>query len=117
MILCMQQISHPYISFMEKQAAKTKVFTQESLRELQEQMHLHAEKLETMTMELASVSESAEAQEEVLDTLNEQTEECIQKLVDNKAQKEFMRYALLQEPKSALGKLVSEAWKKFKKWW
>ena len=49
--------------------------------------------------------------------LNEQTEECIQKLVDNKAQKEFMRYALLQEPKSALGKLVSEAWKKFKKWW
>ena len=35
----------------------------------------------------------------------------------NKAQKEFMRYALLQEPKSALGKLVSEAWKKFKKWW
>lgn len=28
-----------------------------------------------------------------------------------------MRYALLQEPKSALGKLVSEAWKKFKKWW
>ncbi len=70
-----------------------------------------------MTMELVAVSASVEAQEEVLDTLNEQTEECIQRLVDNKAQKEFMRYALLQEPKSALGKLVSEAWKKFKKWW
>ena len=46
--------------------------------------------------------------------MNEQTEECIQKLVDNKAQKEFMRYALLQELKSALGKLVSEAWKNSK---
>ena len=147
-------IGRGYKRGMEKQAAKTKVFTQESLKELQEQMHLHAEqdiaehpeifqgeslkeiekgrnsdwskeyyirqkaeKLEAMTMELASVSASVEAQEEVLDTLNEQTEECIQKLVDNKAQKEFMRYALLQEPKSALGKLVSEAWKKFKKWW
>lgn len=103
------------------------IFQGESLKEIEKgrnsdwskeyYIRQKAEKLETMTMELASVSASVEAQEEILDTLNEQTEECIQKLVDNKAQKEFMRYALLQEPKPALGKLVSEAWKKFKKWW
>lgn len=28
-----------------------------------------------------------------------------------------MRYAFLPEPKTALGKLVSGAWKKFKEWW
>lgn len=33
----------------------------------------------------------------------------LQIVVDNKAQKEFMRYALLKKSKSALGKLVSEA--------
>lgn len=28
-----------------------------------------------------------------------------------------MRYAFLTEPKSELGKLISGAWKRFKKWW
>lgn len=108
-------------------AEHPEIFQGESLKEIEKgrnsdwskeyYIRQKAEKLEAMTMELASVSASVEAQEEVLDTLNEQTEECIQKLVDNKARKEFMRYALLQEPKSALGKIVSEAWKKFKKWW
>ena len=139
---------------MERQAAKTKVFTQESLKYLQEQMHINAEtdmqehpeifqgeslkeiekgrnsdwskeyyirqkaeQLEDMTARLTSVSESVEAKEEMLESLNEQTEECVQKLVETEAQKEFMRYAFLSEPKTALGKLVSGAWKKFKHWW
>ena len=68
-------------------------------------------------MQLASVSASVEAQEEVLDTLTEQTEACVQKLVETEAQKEFMRYAFLTEPKSLIGKMVSDAWKSFKKWW
>lgn len=41
----------------------------------------------------------------------------MQKLVEAEAQKEFMRYAFLEEPKSVIGKLVSGAWKKFKVWW
>ena len=53
----------------------------------------------------------------MLDTLNEQTEACVQKLVETEAQKEFMRYPFLTEPKSELGRLISGAWKKFKKWW
>lgn len=147
-------VGHGYKRGMEKQAAKTKVFTQESLKELQEQMHIHAEKdmeehpeifegeslkeiekgrnsdwskeffikqkaetLEALTSQLATVSASVEAQEEVLDTLTEQTEACVQKLVETEAQKEFMRYAFLKEPKSLIGKMVSDAWKSFKKWW
>ena len=37
-------VGRGYRRGLEKQAAKTKVFTQESLKELQEQMHIHAEK-------------------------------------------------------------------------
>ena len=58
-----------------------------------------AETLEALTSQLASVSASVEAQEEVLDTLTEQTEACVQKLVETEVQKEFMRYAFLKEPK------------------
>ena len=28
-----------------------------------------------------------------------------------------MRYAFLKEPKTVIGKLVSDAWKQFKTWW
>ena len=33
------------------------------------------------------------------------------------AQKESMRYAFLEEPKTVLGKPVSGAWKKSQAWW
>lgn len=64
-----------------------------------------------------AVSASVEAAENRLEGFNEQAEETIQKLVEAEAQKEFMRYAFFEEPKSALGKIVPSAWKKFKNWW
>lgn len=70
-----------------------------------------------MNSKLETVSTTLEAKESTIAELNEQTEVTIQKLVETEAQKEFMRYAFLQEPKSELGKLVSGAWKKFKSWW
>ena len=42
-----------------------------------------------------------------------QTEETIQTMVETEAQKEFMRYAFLKEPKTPIGKLVAGAWRKF----
>lgn len=41
----------------------------------------------------------------------------IQTMVETEAQKEFMRYAFLKEPKTPIGKLVAGAWRKFKEWW
>ncbi len=38
-------------------------------------------------------------------------------MVDTEAQKEFIRYAFLKEPKTTIGKIVSGAWRKFKEWW
>ena len=139
---------------LQKQVAKTRVFTQESLTELQDKMHQYAEdqmnehpeifegedlkeiekgrnndwskeyfvrkKAETlaiMDMQLSDMSIEAKAKEETIKELDEQVEETVQNLVQNEAQKEFMRYAFLENPKTSLGKLVSETWKKFKKWW
>lgn len=147
-------IGRGYKRGMEKQVAKTKVFTQESLRELQEQMHIQAEKdmeehpeifegeslkaiekgrnndwskeyfirqkaeiLENLNSELESVTATVEATECTLEGLQERTEECIKDMVETEAQKEFMRYAFLEEPKTQLGKLVAGVWKKFKTWW
>lgn len=55
--------------------------------------------------------------ETVLEELNKQTEKTIQTMVETEAQKEFMRYAFLKEPKTPIGKLVAGAWWKFKEWW
>lgn len=52
-----------------------------------------------------------------MEELNKQTEETIQMMVETEAQKEFMRYAFLKEPKTPIGKLVAGAWRKFKEWW
>lgn len=147
-------IGRGYKRGMEKQTAKTKVFTQDSLTELQEKMHIRAdqdmeahpeifegeslkeiekgrnsdwskeffirqkaETLEELNSTLESVSATIEATESTISVLNEQTEATIQKLVETEAQKEFMRYAFLQEPKTAIGKLVSGAWRQFESWW
>lgn len=147
-------IGHGYKRGMKKQAAKTKVFTTESLHELQEKMHRKAEQdmeehpeifegeslkeiekgrnsdwtkefyirqkekaLEDLNSQYEVLSASVEAAENILEEFNEQAEETVQKLVEAEAQKEFMRYAFLEEPKTALGKLVSGAWKRFKAWW
>ena len=147
-------IGQGYKRGMKKQAAKTKVFTTESLHELQDKMHQKAEQdmeehpeifegeslkeiekgrnsdwtkefyirqkekaLEDLNSQYEALSASVEAAENTLEGFNEQAEETVQKLVEAEAQKEFMRYAFLEEPKSVIGKLVSGAWKKFKAWW
>ena len=147
-------IGQGYKRGMKKQAAKTKVFTTESLHELQEKMHQKAEQdmeehpeifegeslkeiekgrnsdwtkefyirqkekaLEDLNSQYEALSASVEAAENTLEGFIEQAEETVQKLVEAEAQKEFMRYAFLEEPKSVIGKLVSGAWKKFKAWW
>ncbi len=99
-------IGRGYKRGMQKQAAKTRIFTQESLTELQDKMHKYAEQ------EMNEHPEIFEGED-----LNKQTEEAIQKMVDTEAQKEFMRYAFLKEPKTTIGKIVSGAWRKFKEWW
>lgn len=64
--------------------------------------------MEELNSKLEAVSATVEATESTIKALNEQTEATIQKIVETEAQKEFMRYAFLQEPKSELGKLIGE---------
>ena len=147
-------IGRGYKRGMQKQAAKTRVFTQESLTELQDKMHKYAEQemnehpeifegedlkeiekgrnsdwskeffvrkkaeaLESLNEQYAETTNAVEVNETVLEELNKQTEETIQTMVETEAQKEFMRYAFLKEPKTPIGKLVAGAWRKFKEWW
>jgi len=147
-------IGSGYTRGMNKQVAKTKVFTQESLRVLQEKMHAKAEqdmashpeifegesikeiekgrnsdwskeffirqkaeKAELMDAHLAEVASEVTAYENTLTKLNEQMEKEVHYIVETEAQKDFMKLAFLENPKTPLGKIVSEAWKRFKKWW
>lgn len=147
-------IGRGYKRGMQKQAAKTRVFTQETLTEIQDKMHKYAEQemnehpeifegedlkeiekgrnsdwskeffvrkkaeaLESLNEQYAETTNAVEANETVLEELNKQTEETIQTMVETEAQKEFMRYAFLKEPKTPIGKLVAGAWRKFKEWW
>ena len=76
-----------------------------------------AEALESLNEQYAATTNAVEVNETVLEELNKQTEETIQTMVETEAQKEFMRYAFLKEPKTPIGKLVAGAWRKFKEWW
>ena len=76
-----------------------------------------AEALESLNEQYAETTNAVEVNETVLEELNKQTEETIQTMVETEAQKEFMRYAFLKEPKTPIGKLVAGAWRKFKEWW
>ena len=69
-----------------------------------------------MNEQYAETTNAVEVNETVLEELNKQTEETIQTMVETEAQKEFMRYAFLKEPKTPIGKLVAGAWRKFKEW-
>ena len=140
-------IGRGYKRGMEKQAAKTKVFTQDTLKTLQDQMHKHAERdmeahpeifegeslkeieqgrnsdwskefyIRQKQKELQVIETKVQENEEKLEEFDAKAEETINKLVETEAQKEFMRYAFLKEPKTLLGKIVSDAWKKFRDWW
>ena len=66
---------------------------------------------------LAGASAEVSAMEDTLEDLNKQVDEKVNAMVENEAQKEFVRYAFLENPKTALGRLVSGAWRKFREWW
>lgn len=76
-----------------------------------------AEALESLNEQYMATTNAVEVKETILEELNKQTEETIQTMVETEAQKEFMRYAFLKEPKTPIGKLVAGAWRKFKEWW
>ena len=66
---------------------------------------------------LAGASAEVSAMEDTLENLNKKVDEKVNDMVENEAQKEFMRYAFLENPQTALGRLVSGAWRKFREWW
>ena len=76
-----------------------------------------AEAFESLNEQYMATTNAVEVKETVLEELNKRTEETIQTMVETEAQKEFMRYAFLKEPKTPIGKLVAGAWRKFKEWW
>ncbi len=66
---------------------------------------------------LAGASAEVAVMEDTLEDLNKKVDEKVNDMVENEARKEFMRYAFLENLKTALGRLVSGAWKKFREWW
>ena len=129
---------------LAKQTAKTKVFTMETLSMLQEEMHKKAEEEMEQNPELFAGEEIKTIERgrnsdwskeyfvhkkeeqfqdltkevEILEQSKQEAEdEFVKTITDIAVQKEFMRYAFLEEPKSTIGKMVSAAWKQFKGWW
>lgn len=143
---------------MKKQVAKTKVFPKERMEQLQDLLHVQAEKLiqehpeifgdETLKpkekgrnndmskefyirmkqKQYEEISEEitkleverdnlVEVKNEIAEATNKIVDEAVERIADTEMKKEFMRYALLDEPKTSLGKIVSSAFKKFKEWW
>ncbi|WP_458457409.1 plasmid recombination protein [Pseudobutyrivibrio sp.] len=76
------------------------------------------EKLQAQVEELEVQRDSLiEEQKVVMVETDKVVAEAIDKVADTEMKKEFIRYATLDNPKTALGKLVSGAFRKFKEWW
>lgn len=58
-----------------------------------------------------------EEQKAVMVETDKVVAEAIDKVADTEMKKEFMRYAMLEKPKTALGRIVSGAFRQFKEWW
>ena len=58
-----------------------------------------------------------EVKNEIVEATDKLVDEAVEKMADTEMKKEFMRYALLDEPKTSLGKIVSTAFRNFKIWW
>ena len=58
-----------------------------------------------------------EEQKTVMIETDKVVAEAIDKVVDTEMKKEFMRYAMLEKPKTTLGRIVSGAFRQFKEWW
>ena len=84
------------------------------IRMKQKQYEDISEEISILEVERGNLIEN---QKEIMDATDKLVNEAAEKMADSEMQKEFMRYALLDEPKSTLGKIVSTAFKKFKVWW
>ncbi|MBE5903658.1 MAG: hypothetical protein E7275_05160 [Pseudobutyrivibrio sp.] len=58
-----------------------------------------------------------EVKNEIAKATNKIVDEAVERIADTEMKKEFMRYALLDEPKTSIGKIVSMAFGNFKVWW
>ena len=58
-----------------------------------------------------------EVKNEIAKATNKIVDEAVERIADTEMKKEFIRYAMLREPKTGIGKLVSGAFRKFKQWW
>lgn len=76
------------------------------------------EKLQAQVDELEVQRDSLiEEQKAVMVETDKVVAEAIDKVADTEMKKEFMRYAMLEKPKTALGRIVSGAFRQFKEWW
>lgn len=76
------------------------------------------EKLQAQVDELEVQRDSLiEEQKAVMIETDKVVAEAIDKVADTEMKKEFMRYAMLEKPKTALGRIVSGAFRQFKEWW
>lgn len=76
------------------------------------------EKLQAEIEALEKEQESIiSTQKAVIKETEKIVESSLNQIVDNEMKKEFMRYAMLEKPKTALGRIVSGAFRQFKEWW
>jgi len=80
-----------------------------------------AEKIESLKKEIHEKTKELDSLQMHVNEIQDDTDMVVKKYVeaiaDAEMKKDFMKYALLENPKSPLGKLISGAWKKFREWW
>lgn len=80
-----------------------------------------AEKIESLKEEIQEKTKELDSLQMHVNEIQDDTDMVVEKYVeaiaDSEMKKDFMKYALLENPKSPLGKLISGVWKKFKEWW
>ena len=80
-----------------------------------------AEKIESLREEIQEKTKELDSLQMQVNEIQDDTDMVVEKYVeviaDSEMKKDFMKYALLENPKTPLGKLISGAWKKFREWW
>lgn len=114
-----QMKDHPEIfgdeTLKPKEKGRNSDFSKEFYLRLKQQEY---EKLKDKCQEKETQIEALDDTAEVIKQDIKATEkQYIDAVVKSEMNKEFMRYASLENPKTTLGKLVSGAFKKFKEWW
>ena len=80
-----------------------------------------AEKIESLKEEIQEKTKELDSLQMHVNEIQDDTDMVVEKYVeaiaDSEMKKDYLKYALLENPKSPLGKLISGVWKKFKEWW